>query len=125
MHIVLKANEGGDDSGVLELLQHGEVINRITVNIEKENHTPGVDDGPKKPPVVVEDVPPLLRKKQVSKYDETAVKICVDEIVGEFAECTVCLETFNDPYITKCGHTFCKNCIHEVVNRQHKCPICN
>jgi len=45
--------------------------------------------------------------------------------VGEFAECIICFQTFNDPYITKCGHTFCKACIFEVVNRQHKCPVCN
>ena len=45
--------------------------------------------------------------------------------MGEFAECIICFQTFSDPYITKCGHTFCKDCISEVVNRQHKCPICN
>ena len=39
----------------------------------------------------------------------------------------------NEPYITKCGHTFCKVsvfllirqvCISECVNRQHECPEC-
>ena len=66
---------------------------------------------------------PGLQKRQ-SKYDET-IKICVDDIVGQFAECIICFQTFNDPYITKCGHTFCKDCISESVNRLHKCPVCN
>lgn len=63
-------------------------------------------------------------QKRPSKYDEQ-IKISVDDIVGKYAECIICFNTFNDPYITKCGHTFCKQCISEVVNRQHKCPVCN
>ena len=65
---------------------------------------------------------PLQRQR--SRYDEQ-IKISVEDIVGQFAECIICFQTFNDPYITKCGHTFCKECIQEVVNRQHKCPVCN
>lgn len=80
--------------------------------------------------IVIPDEPmipqaqPALLKKRSSKYDER-IKICVDDIVGQFAECVVCFNIFNDPYITICGHTFCKECISEVVNIQHKCPICN
>ena len=74
-------------------------------------------------PEIPMGAPPGLQKRQ-SKYDET-IKICVDDIVGQFAECVVCFQTYTDPYITKCGHTFCKDCISEVVNRQHKCPVCN
>mmetsp|Transcript_48376 Transcript_48376/g.35585 ORF Transcript_48376/g.35585 Transcript_48376/m.35585 type:complete len:133 (-) Transcript_48376:72-470(-) len=29
-----------------------------------------------------------------------------------------------EPFISKCGHTFCKACIAECVNRQHECPQC-
>ena len=71
---------------------------------------------------MVEQVEKLQKKP--SKFDE-AIKINVEDIVGKFADCTVCFDTFKDPYITKCGHTYCKDCIFEVVNRQHRCPACN
>ena len=62
--------------------------------------------------------------RKSSKFEE-AIKIDVQDIVGKFADCVICCDTFRDPYITKCGHTYCKECIFEVVNRQHKCPSCN
>lgn len=64
---------------------------------------------------MVEISEPILQKKP-SKFDD-AIKINVEDIVGKFADCTVCFDTFKDPYITKCGHTYCKECIFEVVNR--------
>ncbi len=39
-------------------------------------------------------------------------------------ECVVCYENFNDPYITKCGHTFCKACITDWIEKDPSCPSC-
>ncbi|XP_065814977.1 E3 ubiquitin-protein ligase TRIM47-like [Labrus bergylta] len=40
--------------------------------------------------------------------------------------CSICLDVFNDPVSTSCGHNFCKNCITEHWNTsdQYSCPMC-
>lgn len=66
--------------------------------------------------------PPAHQRQ--SRFEER-LKICVDEIVTRHCDCVICFDSFDDPHITKCGHSFCKNCISEVLNRQHRCPVCN
>ena len=55
---------------------------------------------------------------------EIGIKIRVDEVLTQTCECVICCDTFKEPLLTKCGHTFCKLCIEEVVNRQKLCPEC-
>ena len=55
---------------------------------------------------------------------EQSVKISIDQVLTKTCECSVCVQTFTDPHMTKCGHSFCKECITEVINRQHLCPEC-
>uniref|UniRef100_A0A3Q3FNX5 E3 ubiquitin-protein ligase TRIM21-like n=1 Tax=Labrus bergylta TaxID=56723 RepID=A0A3Q3FNX5_9LABR len=40
--------------------------------------------------------------------------------------CSICLDVFNDPVTTSCGHNFCKNCLTEHWNTsdQYNCPLC-
>ncbi|TNN39497.1 Tripartite motif-containing protein 47 [Liparis tanakae] len=40
--------------------------------------------------------------------------------------CSVCLDVFNDPVTTPCGHNFCKKCIteHWNVSDRCQCPMC-
>uniref|UniRef100_A0A673A475 B30.2/SPRY domain-containing protein n=1 Tax=Sphaeramia orbicularis TaxID=375764 RepID=A0A673A475_9TELE len=40
--------------------------------------------------------------------------------------CSICLDVFNDPVSTPCGHNFCKICIteHWRVNAPCHCPMC-
>ncbi|XP_027128938.1 E3 ubiquitin-protein ligase TRIM21 isoform X6 [Larimichthys crocea] len=40
--------------------------------------------------------------------------------------CSICLDVFNDPVSTPCGHNFCKSCIteHWNINVQCQCPNC-
>jgi hypothetical protein len=48
-----------------------------------------------------EGVPAL--EKQVSQK----IKIAVDEILEKY-DCPVCMCRLAEPFITRCGHTFCK-----------------
>ncbi|CAL8338399.1 unnamed protein product [Arctogadus glacialis] len=41
--------------------------------------------------------------------------------------CSICLDVFNSPVTTACGHNFCRTCITKFwdVQVQYKCPVCN
>ncbi|XP_066446412.1 tripartite motif-containing protein 14-like [Eleutherodactylus coqui] len=43
--------------------------------------------------------------------------------------CSICLSTYTDPVMLRCGHNFCRVCIHRVLDTQDKagvysCPEC-
>ncbi|CAL8273578.1 unnamed protein product [Merluccius merluccius] len=48
---------------------------------------------------------------------------------GDNFTCSICLDVFDRPVSTPCGHNFCKSCIttfwDENVMKKCKCPICN
>ena len=57
--------------------------------------------------------------------------IQIDPILEKF-ECSVCMSHYNEPHISKCGHSFCKvsehhiqDCIFECLNMKKQCPSCN
>ncbi|KAK0145414.1 E3 ubiquitin/ISG15 ligase TRIM25 [Merluccius polli] len=41
--------------------------------------------------------------------------------------CSICLDVFNRPVTTSCGHNFCRTCITTFWDDQvrYKCPVCN
>ncbi|CAL8240985.1 unnamed protein product [Merluccius merluccius] len=41
--------------------------------------------------------------------------------------CSICLDVFNSPVSTPCGHNFCRTCITTFWDDQvqYKCPVCN
>ena len=41
--------------------------------------------------------------------------------------CSICLDVFNRPVSTPCGHNFCRTCITKFWDDQvqYKCPVCN
>ncbi|CAL8357167.1 unnamed protein product [Boreogadus saida] len=41
--------------------------------------------------------------------------------------CSICLDVFNSPVSTACGHNFCRTCITRFWDGQvkYKCPVCN
>jgi hypothetical protein len=49
-------------------------------------------------------------------------------VVQSLVECCLCLESFNDPRILPCGHTFCFLCLQRLVAvkdaTHHLCSIC-
>eukprot|EP01125_Pyxidicula_operculata_P015803 TRINITY_DN5389_c0_g1_i2.p1 TRINITY_DN5389_c0_g1~~TRINITY_DN5389_c0_g1_i2.p1 ORF type:complete len:506 (+),score=99.59 TRINITY_DN5389_c0_g1_i2:227-1744(+) len=38
--------------------------------------------------------------------------------------CVVCYETFRDPRVVACGHTFCLDCLKKINPTGVKCPLC-
>ncbi|XP_040015356.1 E3 ubiquitin-protein ligase TRIM35-like [Xiphias gladius] len=40
--------------------------------------------------------------------------------------CTVCQDTFKDPFVLSCGHSFCKTCLKRWWRKKqtHECPVC-
>ncbi|XP_041482549.1 helicase-like transcription factor isoform X2 [Lytechinus variegatus] len=46
---------------------------------------------------------------------------------GADEECCICLESIQDPVITRCAHVFCQRCIGEVIiseKERARCPLC-
>ncbi|XP_056445560.1 uncharacterized protein LOC130381809 [Gadus chalcogrammus] len=45
----------------------------------------------------------------------------------EVSSCSICLDVFNSPVTTPCGHNFCRTCITTFWDDQvqYKCPVCN
>ena len=39
-------------------------------------------------------------------------------------ECSVCLDAFDEPVATPCGHWFCKECILGALAANGHCPLC-
>ncbi|CAJ1085923.1 E3 ubiquitin-protein ligase TRIM38-like [Xyrichtys novacula] len=46
---------------------------------------------------------------------------------GDHLQCSLCLNIFDDPVTTPCGHTFCKACLSDHWERSdfYHCPTCN
>eukprot|EP00061_Rhincodon_typus_P003099 g19265.t1 len=40
--------------------------------------------------------------------------------------CSVCLDLFQDPVLTRCEHTFCRRCVLQFWGQQRRniCPLC-
>eukprot|EP00057_Strongylocentrotus_purpuratus_P002415 XP_003724471.2 PREDICTED: uncharacterized protein LOC100893394 [Strongylocentrotus purpuratus] len=46
---------------------------------------------------------------------------------GADEECCICLESVQDPVVTRCAHVFCQRCIEEVIISEKEracCPLC-
>lgn len=39
--------------------------------------------------------------------------------------CPICMDIFNECYISKCGHSFCYECICRCLDQSPRCPKCN
>ena len=39
--------------------------------------------------------------------------------------CPICMDIFNECYISKCGHSFCYECICRCLEQSPRCPKCN
>lgn len=55
------------------------------------------------------------------KY-EAAVRARAD--VDRDFLCPICLDTMEDAFLTRCGHSFCYSCIKTHLNNRNNCPSC-
>jgi len=39
--------------------------------------------------------------------------------------CPICFDLLNEPYMTKCGHTFCYSCLLSTIEQNPRCPKCS
>jgi SNF2 family DNA or RNA helicase len=50
------------------------------------------------------------------------------EVDDRDQECPVCMDVFDQPVVTECGHKYCKDCIHGVIAaspaQSAPCPMC-
>ncbi|CAL8129578.1 unnamed protein product [Orchesella dallaii] len=59
-----------------------------------------------------------------AKAEQTKMAI-ITNIFEEELKCGICRQTFINPAVTECGHTFCRFCIHERQLTHARCPTCN
>ncbi|XP_030834609.1 uncharacterized protein LOC115921349 [Strongylocentrotus purpuratus] len=50
-------------------------------------------------------------------------------VIAQSLECPVCLNTFTDPKILSCSHTYCKSCLDNLLechgnDQMLRCPVC-
>ena len=48
-----------------------------------------------------------LQQPKLVKQVSQKIKISIDEVLEKY-DCPICMCKLNEPFITKCGHTFCK-----------------
>lgn len=56
--------------------------------------------------------------------NKAALQAMLQLLIDSQEDCPICLDTFKDPVITRCAHSFCTSCIERVIETQHKCPMC-
>ena len=47
-----------------------------------------------------------------------------ENIVAKDFECQLCLDYYNEPIATPCGHVYCRNCLLQTLNHSRLCPLC-
>lgn len=60
----------------------------------------------------------------LTEENREALQNMLQLLIDSQEDCPICLDTFRDPVITKCGHSFCTGCIERVIDVQKKCPMC-
>ncbi|CAL8129582.1 unnamed protein product [Orchesella dallaii] len=56
---------------------------------------------------------------------EQAKMAIITNIFEEELKCGICRQTFINPTVTDCGHTFCRFCINESQLTRPRCPTCS
>ncbi|XP_061437450.1 E3 ubiquitin-protein ligase COP1-like [Lethenteron reissneri] len=62
------------------------------------------------------------RGGQRSRPQAPSPRVLVEE--SDWA-CPICLDTIEEPYMTKCGHSFCCKCIRRSLEENNSCPKCS
>ncbi|KAJ1566753.1 E3 ubiquitin ligase [Cladochytrium tenue] len=69
----------------------------------------------------------LIRRIESNKTDpEKSLTATVSASVRPSGlNCVICLETYDDPHVVACGHSFCFECLRLWLANSKACPICN
>jgi SWI/SNF-related matrix-associated actin-dependent regulator of chromatin subfamily A3 len=60
----------------------------------------------------------------LTEENKTALQKMLQLSIESQEDCPICLDTLQEPLITKCAHVFCMHCLERVIETQHKCPMC-
>ena len=71
----------------------------------------------------------MLKKKYTdiigeSKYILNTMTGIEKKIKLKDEDCVICMDTFDNPTLTPCGHIYCLECIQLALNNSNKCPQC-
>jgi len=69
--------------------------------------------------------PPKKKMKTNSSSNSSLAIIAKHENMNVNYVCPICFEVLNEPYMTKCGHTFCYTCIQKTIEQTPRCPKCS
>ena len=47
-----------------------------------------------------------------------------EDVENKF-QCSICLDTCQNPVVTQCGHMYCWECLREWLDHQKTCPMCH
>lgn len=62
--------------------------------------------------------------KSLKEGDTRLTNQIVSRIFAVGASCSICIEQFEQPMVTPCGHQFCKECILGWLSSKNTCPMC-
>lgn len=70
-------------------------------------------------------------KAKMSATESKILEVEVEEQLNDVTKCSICFETFKEPKMLTCIHTFCKDCLQKYVENfpnsstdEVPCPIC-
>ena len=55
---------------------------------------------------------------------DDAARTRVEDTIANMDTCALCLESYERPTITKCGHVYCRDCVTALKKHTTKCPQC-
>lgn len=112
----LAMGEGSPVAGPLCRLGNGRSLSDDTLESMQPLHRSGsehLEDSGDEYGAETSSPPPAVPRAALG-YSVRAQHLC----------CTICLEPYRDPFVTKCGHTFCYDCLQRQLKERNHCPKC-
>lgn len=126
-HINMAENNVEDEINTEAEDTEVESNNAINYNFNQQNDNQVVIQVQNDDPVVIDLTnflsmpirprPPIRSMSRRSRLDRSRSPIST-----QILQCPICLETYNQPTSTNCGHIFCTSCITRCISRTKKMP---
>jgi len=65
------------------------------------------------------------KKLKLSVNNSSLLTVAKHEEKNVNFMCPICFELLSEPYMTKCGHTFCHTCLQKTIENTPRCPKCS